>query len=107
MLKSLGMAKLTDMDDLTIQYEDMAKEHKALIASVAKVASAANKTTNEIQGNTTAFLNGQAQFAADMEKIKEENISLRKLLREANLDDVGKGKGDEQAPLSSPRKSSA
>lgn len=48
--------------------------------------------TEEIQGNISALLNGQAQLVANLEKLKEENASLRKLVREAYFDDVENGK---------------
>lgn len=58
------------------------------MAKMAQAASAANKVTEEIQGNITALLNGQADLASELEKLK-------KLVKNAYLDDVEKGEGGE------------
>lgn len=102
-LQSLDFAKLTYVTRVSLQCEDLFKDHKELVAKITQASSATNKTTDEIQGNISALLNGQAQLTADMEKIKAENSSLHKLLREAYLDDVGKGKVMRKLPPSSPR----
>lgn len=57
-LKSLGMTQFADLKDVTHHCEDLEKEHKDLIAKVPQSASAAYKTSKEIQGNITSLLNG-------------------------------------------------